>query len=129
MKFLIDECLSHKLVSDLAAYGFPDAIHPIHVGLLGARDDKVLAKAFAEDRIVISANAKDFRRLLAAMPLHAGAIIIGQLDRAAAWRSIAAALDFLKLKPDPALYVVNRVIEVATGDEISDYALPRGEIS
>ena len=129
MKFLVDECLSHLLVNDLAAHGFPDAIHPIHVGLLGARDDKVLTRAFAEDRILITANAKDFRRLLAAMSLHAGAIIIGQMERAAAWQSIAAALAFLKSQPDPAFYVVNRVIEVAIGGEISAYVLARSETS
>ena len=81
MKFLVDECLPHLLVENLKLYGFPDAVHPIHVGLRGASDGELLARAFAQDRIVITANAMDVRRLLAATPLHSGAIIIGQLER------------------------------------------------
>ena len=66
MKLLLDECLSHGYVAALATRGYPDAIHPIHVGLRRARDDQLLARAIADDRVLISANAKDYRQLLAA---------------------------------------------------------------
>ena len=78
MKFLVDECLPHSLIRDLASYGLPDSIHPIHVGALGFRDDQIAAHAFAEDRIVITANAQDYKRIAAGMSLHPG---ITLLDR------------------------------------------------
>ena len=104
------------LVRDLAAHGFPDSVHPIHIGLLGVRDETILKRAIAEDRIIISANAKDFRRLLAATPIHPGAFTIAQMDR--------LALGFLELQLDPASYMINRVIEVSASGGIRPYALP-----
>ena len=124
MKFLVDECLPHMLVRDLAAHGFPDSVHPIHIGLLGVRDETILKRAIAEDRIIISANAKDFRRLLAATPIHPGAFTIAQMDRPHAWRLVRLALGFLELQLDPASYMINRVIEVSASCGIRPYALP-----
>ena len=70
MKFLLDECLPHDFASDLAARGFPDNLHPIHVGLLIAPDHVIVRKALDDDRVVVTVNAVDNRRLLAREPSH-----------------------------------------------------------
>ena len=67
MKLLVDECLSHSYVRRLADCGYPDAIHPIHVGMRRARDDQLATRALSEDRVIVSSNARDFRPLLAEM--------------------------------------------------------------
>ena len=64
VKFLLDECLSHRYVALFAERGYADAIHPIHIGMRRARDDEILARAVSDDRILISANARDYRKLL-----------------------------------------------------------------
>jgi predicted nuclease of predicted toxin-antitoxin system len=124
VKFIIDECLSHFLARDFAARGYDDTIHPIHIGLRGTRDDTILAKALAEDRIIVTANARDFRRLLAATPLHSGAIIVEVPDRPIVWQVVSAALAFIEMQPHPADYMVNRVVEVSATMGVRPYQLP-----
>ena len=70
----------------MAQRGYPDAIHPIHVGLLGAADHVIVARALSEDRIVVTANGADFKKLLAREPLHPGAFVIKGLEKELAWR-------------------------------------------
>ena len=124
VKFLIDECLSHVLVRRLRENGHPDAIHPIHVGMRGFRDDQIVARAFAEDRIVITANGRDYKKLLAAMTVHPGAIIVEALEREGTWRQILAAIAFIEMQPvSSADYMINRIVEVTSGG-IIPYELP-----
>ena len=124
LKFLIDECLSHHLVGRLAQRGYPDEIHPIHIGMRSARDDELLALAMRQDRIVVTSNAEDFRKLLAKAPIHAGAILVAFADGETSWRLIETALAFIELQLVPADYMVNRVIEVSAQDGIRPYELP-----
>ncbi len=124
MRFLVDECLSHLNVRWLAERGYPDAIHPIHVGMRGLRDDLIMARALAEDRIVITANRRDYVRLLAQMQVHPGVIIVEALERKATFRHILLALAFIELQPLPADYMVNRVIEVSANEGVRPYVLP-----
>ena len=125
MRFLVDECLSPGYVRDLVNRGYPDSVHPMHIGLCGARDDQIVARAFAEDRIVITANGRDYRKLLAQMEVHTGVIIVQAAKRAETWRQIELALAFLELHPDPAGYMINRVIEVSAAEGVRPYLLAR----
>ena len=127
MKFLLDECVPHEFVKRLAARGYPDAVHPIHIGLLGFRDDQIFRRAIDDDRIVITFNAEDFRKLLARVVVHPGAIMPEALEREPSWRLIEITLAFLELHPDPAGYMVNRVLEVSIRDGIRPYELPTAE--
>ena len=60
---MIDENLSPLLARHLrTAHGF-DAVHVQELGLRGASDADILARAIADDRIIVTSNAEDFRRL------------------------------------------------------------------
>jgi predicted nuclease of predicted toxin-antitoxin system len=120
---MIDECLSPSYVRDLAVRGYPDSVHPMNIGLRGARDDRMVARAFNEDRIVVTANGRDYRKLLAAMVLHPGAIIVQAGKRPETWLQIEAALAFIELHPTPADYMINRLVEVSAIDGVRPYVL------
>ena len=68
MRFFIDECVSPPLSHHLNKLGLHDAIHPRDRGRLREPDRVVFARAIAEDRIVVTENAEDFRKLAAAAP-------------------------------------------------------------
>jgi predicted nuclease of predicted toxin-antitoxin system len=75
-RFLIDENLSPALALHLRhAMGF-DAVHVNAVGLAGATDADVVARAIAEDRVIITGNGDDFRKLGRRHPSHPGLAII-----------------------------------------------------
>lgn len=63
MRLLIDESLQHDLAGVLSGQGH-DAVHVADVNLQGSPDVDVLAKARADDRVVVTADT-DFGTLLA----------------------------------------------------------------
>ena len=69
MRFFIDECLSPRVAHRLADQGY-DAVAARDVGRLGERDDTVRDRCIAEDRIIVTHNAGDFRRLLGRVDLN-----------------------------------------------------------
>lgn len=82
----------------------------------------MLDKAFAEDRILVTANVGDFRKLAAASELHAGIVAIqdGGLNRAEqleVLRRVALALDG---EAD----LVNRILTVALDSGLTIEELP-----
>jgi predicted nuclease of predicted toxin-antitoxin system len=81
VKLFIDECLSPQLAARLNATGRYDAVHPMHVGRRGEPDHRVHAWCIAEDRVIVTENARDFRRLVGNTELHPGLIILPAIDR------------------------------------------------
>jgi predicted nuclease of predicted toxin-antitoxin system len=63
VKLLVDESLARR-VADLLRDAAHDAVHAADRGLLGARDEVVMAAARQEDRVVVTADT-DFGTLLA----------------------------------------------------------------
>jgi len=63
MRFLIDNCLSPIVASELTQAGY-DAIHVRDYGLESALDEDIFARAAQEDRILISGDT-DFATILA----------------------------------------------------------------
>lgn len=124
MKFLIDECLPHQFATRMAMRGYPDSVHPIHIGMRGRRDDQLVQLALADDRIIITSNARDYRDLLAGQSVHAGAILLPNAEREDSWRLLEVALAFIELQSSPADYMVNRVIEVSAHEGIRPFELP-----
>ena len=124
MKFRLDECLSHTYVADFVARGYPDVVHPIHIGMRRARDDELLGKAIAEDRIIISANVRDFRKWLALSTIHPGAILLESRERAVTLQLIFVAIAFVEAQSDPDADMINRVIEVSAAGGVRPYLMP-----
>ena len=75
MKFLVDECLHTTLAAVAQQRGY-ECHHVVWLGLAGATDRELLARAIAEDFTFVTNNAMDFRRLYAGSEIHAGLVII-----------------------------------------------------
>ena len=118
MRFLIDECISPSLTRHLIELGLHDAIHPRDRGRLREPDHVVFARAIAEDRIIVTENADDFRKLAAGVDLHPGLIILPSVARLEAQRLMDLAIEHLaRLNTDrPQDAAVNSVLTItATG--------------
>lgn len=124
MKLFIDECLSPQLAIRLNATGFYDAVHPLHVGRRGEPDHRVLEWCIAEDRVIVTENARDFRRLIGRVQVHPGLIILPAIDREGTWTLLCNAIAFLEARGNPADLMVNHVLEVDESIAIKFVALP-----
>jgi predicted nuclease of predicted toxin-antitoxin system len=124
VKLFIDECLSPQLATRLNATGEHDAVHPLHVGRRGESDHRVLARCIAEDRVIVTENARDFRRLVDTADLHPGLLILPSIDREGTWRLLQGALVFLEGRGNPIDVMVNHVLEVDRAGMMTLSALP-----
>ena len=116
MRLFIDECLSPRIATDLAGFGH-DAIHPLHVGRRGERDDTVKNRCIAEDRVIVTENVGDFRALLASEEIHPGLIAVPQTSRQHGFDLILAAIAFLKrVEADPMRAIVNGMVSFDAED-------------
>ncbi len=114
MRFFIDECLSPQIALRLNETGEHDAIHPLHVGRRGEDDSSVLARCIAEDRLSVTENARDFRRLAAREPVHPGLIVMPCVDRETSWTLLQVTIAHLRsldlTRPEDV--ALNHVLEV-----------------
>lgn len=124
MKLFIDECLSPQLATRLNATGRYDAVHPLHVGRRGEPDHRVLQWCIAEDRVIVTENARDFRRLVGRVQVHPGLIILPAIDREGTWTLLRKALAYLEAQGNPADIMVNHALEVDESGAITFVALP-----
>lgn len=124
MKLFIDKCLSPQLATRLNATGRHDAVHPLHVGRRGEPDRRILEWCIAEDRAIVTENARDFRRLVGRTEIHPGLIILPAIDREGTWTLLRTTLAFLEARGDPADVMVNHVLEVDEYGAITFVALP-----
>lgn len=124
-RFLIDENLSPVLVTYMVNTLGVDAVHVHAAGLTGASDDAVIAYAVREDRIVMTANGEDFRRLAKAVVDHPGLAIVLDADGRA--RQIVAA-EALVQAVDATIagagIARGRVFEVGSAGKVRVYLRP-----
>ena len=126
MRFFIDECVAPSLSRHLNKLGLHDAIHPRDRGRLREPDRVVFARAIAEDRIVVTENADDFRKLAAAVDLHPGLIILPSIARLEAQRLMDLVIDhLLRASADrPQDILVNSVLTITAARSIRVEPLP-----
>jgi predicted nuclease of predicted toxin-antitoxin system len=113
VKLLLDENLSPTVAHRLRAEGF-DVAHVRDRGIPGATDAEVLAKALAEDRILVTSNVDDFARLASAIDVHGGIVLIedGYLLREEQERVIRHSIALIIAEYDNARDLVNRVLRI-----------------
>jgi predicted nuclease of predicted toxin-antitoxin system len=126
VRFFVDECISPSLSRHLNETGLHDAIHPRDRGRLREPDHVVFARAIEEDRIIVTENADDFRKLAAAVDLHPGLIILPSVARAEAQRLMDLVVELLlRLNPDrPQDVVVNSALTITRSGSIRVEPLP-----
>ena len=114
MRLFLDECLSPAIGRALNAEGAHAVTHPRDVGGLGAPDREVLARCVGLDLVLVTANARDFRALVAAEDIHPGLIVLPSVGRARSETLLRDAIDFLSARGDPMGVMVNHVLEVCS---------------
>lgn len=121
VKLLLDENISPRAAIDLRADGH-DVVHLRERGRLGIADPEVLELAFGEDRILVTANVSDFRKLAAARDIHAGIILLldGGLRRDEQIDVLRRVMVALEADDD----LVNRALTVALDGGFSIEVLP-----
>jgi predicted nuclease of predicted toxin-antitoxin system len=124
LKLFIDECLSPQLAQHLNATGMHDATHPRDMGRLGDPDQVVLARCIAEDRVIVTENAVDFRKLVSRQDIHPGLIILPSVGRAQSLQLLADALTWLAAQGKDSDVIVNHVLEVSEAGDFSLFSLP-----
>lgn len=84
MKLLLDENVSPWVAAELSRVDGLDICHVRDRGLLAATDAEVLERAYAEDRVLVTANVADFLKLARAREIHPGTVLFeaGALVRA-----------------------------------------------
>ena len=115
MKFIIDEDLSPRVARYLCQEFCFDAIAVRDRGLLGATDREVLEYAFKEDRILVTANVRDFEKLAGAAEIHAGIVLIveGDLLTSEQIELMATVVRVLQAEIDTGKDLINRVLYIS----------------
>ena len=82
LKLLLDENLSPALVSHLGSDDV-DVVHVRDRGRQGIPDHLIAEWAYSEDRILVTANVRDFEKLARVRGSHPGLVLIedGQMPR------------------------------------------------
>lgn len=87
-------------------------------------DHVVLTRCIAEDRVIVTENAADFRRLVGRVELHPGLVILPSIDREGTWALLRAAIAFIEARGDPMQFMVNHVLEIDNAGEVKLFVLP-----
>jgi hypothetical protein len=120
----IDECLSPQLAHHLNRAGEHDATHPRDMGRLGEPDHVVLSRCLAEDRVIVTENAVDFRKLVAREEVHPGLILLPSVSRGLSLQLLTAAIAHLRTRGEPSDVMVNHVLEVTEAGAFTLLPLP-----
>jgi len=124
LNLFIDECLSPLLARVLNETGEHSAMHPRDMGRLGEPDHVVLSRCLAEERVIVTENAIDFRKLVSREEIHPGLIILPSVRRDEALRLLQEALGYLTKCGVPADVMVNHVLEVFPDGTFRLFELP-----
>jgi predicted nuclease of predicted toxin-antitoxin system len=120
LKFLIDECLSPRLVAVANERGF-EAYHVAHRGWGGLSDHQLLERLLGDELILVTNNRDDFVHLVAAVELHPGLVVILENvrrgEQIALFEAGLAAISKVKS-------LVNKVVEIDREGGVTFFELP-----
>lgn len=139
LRFLIDECLSPRLVEVAHAAGFTESTCVRNRGLAGTKDWHLMTLVIAEDFTLVTNNSKDFRGegadapggLHAKAEIHAGLVCLncavpGGMDLDRQRDLFEIALKELEGRKD----LINQALEVFEDEDgsvrIAVYDIPVG---
>lgn len=126
MKFLIDEDLSPSVARYLCENLLIDAVAARDRGLLGFTDYQILQYAFEEERMIITANIRDFEKFTRVSELHAGIVFIrdGALRRNEQMAVVEKAISAITNELESGRDMINRVFYVELDDTMNFVSLP-----
>jgi predicted nuclease of predicted toxin-antitoxin system len=125
LKLLLDENVSPSIARRFNDLGV-DVYHARDRGLRGAADHVLWRRAFEEDRILVTINARDFVGLAERSGLHAGIITFPSgCAPAEQFLLIERALQFLDSETNQGRDAVNRWIEITHDGSLLVHDLPR----
>lgn len=114
LRFLIDECLSPKLAK--IGIDIADITHVNFRGLMRQPDTVVARWCLDHDHVVVTNNARDFRKLYATFDLHPGVVVVQPTTSWARQRDILiTALPVLTARPS----LVNTLIEIDDDSDVT----------
>lgn len=115
VKLLVDEDLSPWAAQQLREQDGVDAVHVRDRAKLGALDHQVLEVAFAEDRILVTANVSDFARLASLREIHSGMVLMveGDLLRDEQLMVLREAVRAIGLEIEAGRDMVNRLLRIS----------------
>lgn len=126
MHRLLDECISPRVAEPLRAEGHH--VVPLRdVDGLGDPDYKVLRRRIDGDFVLVTQDARDFRKLIGKEDVHPGLIILPNLDRHQTQALLRQAIDYLVGCGNPVDLMVNRVLEVSENGALRIEDLPPTE--
>jgi predicted nuclease of predicted toxin-antitoxin system len=122
IQFLIDECLSPKLVDVANRFGHL-AHHVLYRNWHSKEDAELLGFIREESLTVVTNNWKDFEPMLRREGVHPGAVVIPNVPRAEQIASFERALGAIHAI-DPPCDMINTVVEVEASGEVRIYPMP-----
>jgi len=122
IQFLIDECLSPKLVEVANRFGYV-AHHVQYRNWKSKHDDVLLGFVRDESLTLVTNNWRDFEPMLRREEIHPGAIVLPNVPRAEQIAALEQALRAIQAA-EPPLDMVNTVVEVEKSGEVRVYSLP-----
>ncbi|MEO1376100.1 MAG: DUF5615 family PIN-like protein [Cyanobacteria bacterium J06635_10] len=126
MKFLVDEDLSPSIARYLCEQMLVDAVAVRDRNLLNTPDYEILEYAFEEERILVTANIKDFEHFATLREIHAGIIFIcdGSLLRTEQMEVVNVAVNAILAEVEAGRDMINRVLYVETDRSLKFENLP-----
>ena len=115
IKLLIDEDLSPRVAHLLCEQLLIDSISVRDRGLLSSNDPEVLEYAFQEDRILVTANIRDFEQLARSYEIHPGIVLIrdGSLLREEQIIIVKNAIQAIEEELKDGRDMINRVLYIS----------------
>ncbi len=110
LRFLIDECISASLLQAAYDEGH-EAYHITRLGKSGVSDPELVSYALEQDLIIVTNNARDFRRLIEHVEIHSGLVVIVPNVKMEAQGELFGEV-LAWIKEQKLADLVNRVIEV-----------------